>query len=117
MGTYEYSHANGETDTLQEGRWLAEAVLWTTWMHRGELKAESDGQLCLLDAKLFQDTVVAFEPCSGSFGPQIRATEFVNELNKDKLRVTDVGALTENAGGASAASTLRTSRAAFALQN
>jgi len=90
-GTFEYAHVNGEMVQLQAGRWLAEGVLWTSWMHRGELKAVTDGQLCLVDAKIFQETVIAFDMQAGGFNPVNRAADFVQELNRRRGDITDIG--------------------------
>eukprot|EP00928_Gymnodinium_smaydae_P055447 TRINITY_DN3898_c0_g7_i1.p1 TRINITY_DN3898_c0_g7~~TRINITY_DN3898_c0_g7_i1.p1 ORF type:complete len:929 (+),score=216.30 TRINITY_DN3898_c0_g7_i1:119-2905(+) len=65
---------------LTKGMWISEAALWTHWMHRGILTAQSDAQLCLVDAEKFADTVAQFD--IEDFNPKIYAQAFVNELNE-----------------------------------
>merc|ERR1712125_45128 len=41
---------------LHPGDWACEASLWTDWLHCGELSAQTECTIVLLDAVQFQDT-------------------------------------------------------------
>lgn len=43
------------------GSWIAEAALWTRWLHRGDALATEDCHFLILNAGSFQDLVVASE--------------------------------------------------------
>eukprot|EP00913_Durusdinium_trenchii_P022055 g20725.t1 len=49
-GNLEYMLPNGDVlkPRLREKAWLSEAVLWTTWWHRGEFKAIAPSQLAVM---------------------------------------------------------------------
>lgn len=64
---------------LNPGQWVAEAVMWTHWMHRGVLTATTDCRLCLLDAQKFGETVGAFD--HDGFNPKLYAAQYVKGLN------------------------------------
>merc|ERR1719343_981187 len=65
--------------TLTSGDWVAEATLWTHWMHRGILTATTDCRLCLVDSQKFSETVGTFD---NAFNPKVYAHEFVRVLNR-----------------------------------
>merc|ERR1719336_2019878 len=77
-GTLEYVHITGCSDHVSPGMWLAEPVLWVTWMHRGLLKASSECVLLELDAKTFQGIVGRFE--HPTFSPWHYAHAFLEVL-------------------------------------
>ncbi|CAJ1458313.1 unnamed protein product, partial [Effrenium voratum] len=52
-GSLEYTDSYGEVEVVDR-TWLAEAVLWTRWKHRGTLVAASDVKMAMLDANTFQ---------------------------------------------------------------
>ena len=55
-GEFDYVAKDDYKTVLQKDDWIAEAVLWVPWMHRGPLTAGKDhSTLCALDAKLFQE--------------------------------------------------------------
>lgn len=96
-GSLEYLPVDGsgfaaESTTCIAGNWLAEGVLWTTWMHLGVLRAVTDGRLCTLDAKTMQDIVGQVDHAD-LFEPRLYAAKFVGELNKrvsDGTRISDL---------------------------
>lgn len=79
-GTLQYTHDDGMISTVEKGRFLAEATLWTKWMHRGVLTATSDCRLCTLDATKFQ--VISGQFSQSYFNPKIYAAAFVDALNQ-----------------------------------
>jgi len=66
-------------ETLAAGQWVAEPVLWCTWMHRGMLRATSECTLLALDARCFQTIVSQYH--TQNFHPSDYAAEFVKHLN------------------------------------
>jgi len=78
-GLLEYTCAGGVFPLYAEN-WLSEGALWTHWMHRGKLKAVTDGRVCALDSNRFSDIVRTFE--HADFNPRFYAVQFVNALNK-----------------------------------
>jgi len=59
--------------------WISEAVLWTSWMHVGELTALTNCQLVLVDALAFHR--VAGQYPIADIDLQAYAQRFVDELN------------------------------------
>merc|ERR1740121_1582686 len=51
------------------------------WMHKGVLKATSEGRLCTLSAKVFQDIIVQFDHSHSDFDPKDYAIAYVERLN------------------------------------
>jgi hypothetical protein len=80
-------HAREES--LSQGFWLAEPVLWTHWAHRGDLIAKEDSRCLNLDAVQFSQTVLSFE--LNNFNPFQYAKNFLDKLNSTPpARVTDL---------------------------
>jgi len=80
-GTLEYIPLSGNVIEVFAAHWLSEAVLWTPWMHRGVLKATSEGRLCLLDAMRFQEIVGCFDHTPQQIDPKHYACNYVKHLN------------------------------------
>lgn len=81
-GTLEYTPSMGDAIVLTERQWIAEAVLWLQWVHRGQLKAITDIKLAKLDARKFQDIMERFkEVFPSGFNPQVYAHDFADHLN------------------------------------
>jgi len=83
-GQLEYCAAFGEVEQVGERDFLAEAVLWTRWRHRGTLVATSDAKMASLDANSFQEICEqAISKKNAACLPIIAyANEFVKELNE-----------------------------------
>lgn len=73
-GTLEYMHITGCADIVSPGMWLAEPVMWVSWMHRGLLKASGECVVLELDAAMFQGIVKRFD--HPSFSPWHYASKF-----------------------------------------
>ncbi|CAE8605010.1 unnamed protein product [Polarella glacialis] len=90
-GSLQYLDAYGEDTIVRERQWVAEAVLWTQWRHKGTLTAMSDVRLAMLNVETFQHI------CKGQmrkqsedgFNPRRYAAQFVEELNNSEC-VTDL---------------------------
>lgn len=90
-GSLEYTDSYGEVAPVGERRYLAEAVLWTHWKHRGTLTAVSDAKLAMLDAQGFRDICQRFMRRSEAALRIVRyASDFVDELNKQEFK-SDLG--------------------------
>lgn len=86
-GTLEYTDSYGEVTSVGEKRYLAEAVLWTNWKHRGTLTAVSDVKLAMLDAQGFFDLCQRFMRRSEAALKILGyATQFIDELNKSEFK-------------------------------
>lgn len=85
-GAMRYVTIYGDTLVLSTRQWIAEAALWTRWMHRGVLTGMADCRLYIIDARLFRDIVGQFEHLS--FDPRHYARAYVADLNK--LEVEDM---------------------------
>jgi len=98
-GTLRYVAAIDETETEvtadSASSWVAEATLWTHWMHRGILAAVSDARLLVVNAKDFQDIAIQF-PTPG-FDPKRYASDFVAQLNESE-NLTDLHSKPEEHG-------------------
>mmetsp|Transcript_54817 Transcript_54817/g.123427 ORF Transcript_54817/g.123427 Transcript_54817/m.123427 type:complete len:369 (-) Transcript_54817:11-1117(-) len=78
-----------EVSRQNRARWVAEANLWTTWMHRGKLQAKTDCRLLVIDAEQFQDTVSQFY--TSEMNPKQYAQEFVDGLNEiEQVELSDL---------------------------
>jgi len=67
------------------GDWVAEAVLWTNWIHRGTLRALVECRLLAVNAPDFMNIMVTFPSSHGAeyaktFVESLNQTEYVNEL-------------------------------------
>ncbi|CAJ1335513.1 unnamed protein product [Effrenium voratum] len=90
-GNLEYTLPNGEVlkPRLREKAWLAEAVLWTTWWHRGEFKAVTPSELAILRPGPFAE-VMKVHPRPWSYCRRY-AEVFVKHLNQINHKLlTDV---------------------------
>eukprot|EP00929_Paragymnodinium_shiwhaense_P038100 TRINITY_DN20193_c0_g1_i1.p1 TRINITY_DN20193_c0_g1~~TRINITY_DN20193_c0_g1_i1.p1 ORF type:complete len:1007 (+),score=246.49 TRINITY_DN20193_c0_g1_i1:164-3184(+) len=99
-GSYEYVNDKGENTTLPPGKWLAEAGLWTKWVHRGTFAATSDGRLCCLEAEVFQN--IASKSITPEVDPKQYAEEYLDLLNRmmnDGDEVNDMATGFENTIG------------------
>mmetsp|Transcript_72895 Transcript_72895/g.202238 ORF Transcript_72895/g.202238 Transcript_72895/m.202238 type:complete len:803 (-) Transcript_72895:123-2531(-) len=89
-GTLSYRMEDAtETTAMRAGQWIAEAVLWAEWTHRGQCKAVCDSRLCCLDAKTFQHIVGSFEHRE-TFDPRAYAMRFVDSLNSQVSEASDI---------------------------
>ncbi|CAJ1345915.1 unnamed protein product [Effrenium voratum] len=90
-GQLEYMDSYGEVAQVGERRYLAEAVLWTNWKHRGTLTAISDVKVAMLDAQGFRDICQRFMRRSEAALRIVRyASDFIDELNKQEFK-SDLG--------------------------
>jgi len=72
---------------VKKGGWAGEPVLWTNWMHRGSLRAESDCILLAVDAVRFQRIISPFPTQHAA----IYGDAFVENLNAASHReLTDL---------------------------
>jgi hypothetical protein len=62
---------------------IAEAVLWTSWRHRGWLKAKSNGEILMVDPKQFSE-LMHLHPKPWYLGMHY-GVDFVNYLNRINL--------------------------------
>lgn len=69
----------GISHSLGQGDWVAEAVLWTKWMHRGNFTVTADGKMCIVDAQHFHEIISTFQ--HRDYNPKFYALEFVKRLN------------------------------------
>jgi len=76
---------------VEDGQWLCEGALWTSFTHRGKLKAETECTLLLVNAPQFGEALMAFED---TWRPAADyAKGFVDNLNIQqdaKLDITDL---------------------------
>jgi len=82
IGLMQYMAISGKVTFLHEEEWVAEATLWTRWVHRGVLTAMAECRIFTIDAKKFQDIVGQFE--HPQFDPKAYAVTFVECLNSTK---------------------------------
>merc|ERR1719215_2477333 len=87
-GSCTYNSHTGTATHVSEGHWVAEASLWTQWMHRGVLTANANGRFCTVDAKLFQEIIGQFEHMD--FDPTDYAAESVSRLNHYESEISDL---------------------------
>eukprot|EP00932_Pfiesteria_piscicida_P011897 SRR837773.23152.p1 GENE.SRR837773.23152~~SRR837773.23152.p1 ORF type:complete len:360 (-),score=83.37 SRR837773.23152:16-1068(-) len=66
--------------TLRGGQWLSEAALWTSWVHRGELRAVTDCLLFALDASGFARVISSHKSAHNYAAAYAR--KFVEGLNR-----------------------------------
>jgi hypothetical protein len=85
-------HASKDLDALEdalEGEWICEAVLWTPWLHLGDLHAARESQLITINAAAFGDSVRQNKPMW--LGLRRYAEKFVRTLNKiEREDLTDL---------------------------
>jgi hypothetical protein len=56
-GKMRYICENTTNSRMQKGAWLLEAVIWVPWMSQGSLESASESSVCVLDARLFVESV------------------------------------------------------------
>merc|ERR1719148_93466 len=78
-GRLSYVQARGTLDSVDDGGWACEPVLWTTWEHAGSMRAKEDSNLLAIDALTFQKTVAKSE--SQGVAIYRYAVDFVAYLN------------------------------------
>jgi len=66
--------------TLSSGQWLSEAALWTSWVHRGELRVITDSFLFALDASGFARVISSHKVAHVLAASYAR--KFVETLNR-----------------------------------
>merc|ERR1712012_1137665 len=71
--------------------WVAEAVLWTTWTHRGTLQVLTDCRMLALDAARFANLMGTF-PTQHVVAYAERFVQHLNESCSDDV-LTDLGDL------------------------
>lgn len=91
-GTLQYESMSGMETEVDTGNYVAEATLWTPWMHRGMLTASSDCRLCVLDSKKFQEIAGSFHHSmvDPEIDPRAYAADFVSALNASDEELTDL---------------------------
>lgn len=89
-GVLEYTDSYQEMELVTEKMWVAEAAIWTTWKHQGNLVATNDVKLAVLDAQVFGDICRRWmKKMKSTFNPKLYACQFVESLNKQE-RLTDL---------------------------
>jgi len=74
---------------VSEGQWVAEAVLWTSWLHLGDLQAVTEGQAISIDAHRFGEAVLVYRPSWLAF--RMYAQRFVQAMNNiEQKDLTDL---------------------------
>lgn len=87
-GGLHYVAASADVFVVEERTWISEAVIWTTWMHRGQLTAQRECRLCIIEAPAFQQVVSKFE--HPDFDPRYYAAAFVKDLNSHLTDIVDL---------------------------
>lgn len=78
---------------VERSQWLCEAVLWTSWTHRGTLRAISEVRMLALNAEDFQNLFKA----SPDIHMSRYALAFVEVLNQmDRYALSDVGEVNDD---------------------
>merc|ERR1739848_334923 len=78
-----------EQQNVERGHWAAEASLWTSWTHRGLLKAQTSCRLLAIDSLKAVDHLITHRTPQGF--AQLYAKKYVEELNDARGDVTDIG--------------------------
>merc|ERR1711862_114376 len=93
-----------ESQNVSCGQWASEASLFTPWIHRGVLKAQTECRLLTVDAQRAVDHLITHRTSQGYAHKY--AMKYVEELNKAPLNaITDIGG--PNDGGPARAEALR----------
>jgi len=71
---------NGARETLQEGAWICEVVLWTDWYHLGDLCALTECQVVTVSASIFAQSVQTSAPLWSALRKY--AANFLDNLNQ-----------------------------------
>jgi CRP-like cAMP-binding protein len=93
-GTSEYTKRDSSGILIREkvkndDDWIAEPILWTTWVHRGLLTSLEDGDVLAVDATKF-GSVVRHNPTAHTFASAYahNFVKWLNDLHVDEL--TDI---------------------------
>jgi len=73
--------------TMFPGHWASEGVLWTNWLYCGELRADTETVLLLLNAAKFIEVSLAQQ--HGNFNPSSYGSTFVRALNEGRIHCSD----------------------------
>jgi hypothetical protein len=96
QGTMSYS-INGVTwEHVERDTWIAEHVLWTSWIFHGTLVAKTECQVTMVHAERFQELMLE-QPLDVAEGVDARdyAKEFMKKLrDTEEEERTDIGCLT-----------------------
>jgi len=87
-GRLQYGTA-GDFTKVMEAMWVAEAVMWTRWTHKGTLTAANDCRMCAFDAKKFMEICNEFDVEHHFFDPRHYAASFVEYLNSFPTAAVD----------------------------
>jgi hypothetical protein len=93
-GELEYRRPKFLTDTLEEGDWICEMVLWRPWEHHGTVKAVTESGLIELEATAFHSIVKETQTVhkvgeEDAIAYAFRATELLGEVEGDDLTDLD----------------------------
>merc|ERR1711920_990548 len=86
-GRLTYSRASDAPKTLAGNHWISEAVLWTTWTHRGTLRAMAETNLLSLDATQMGQIMITF--------PTRHSSEYAKSFVEDLNTIEDIKELTD----------------------
>jgi hypothetical protein len=88
-GLVKYKDCKEVTHHVDEGMWLAEAILWAPWVHHGQAKAQTESLLLFLQSARFQKCMQENRAALGS--PSHYARLFVEHMNGVKFEdLTDL---------------------------
>lgn len=80
FGSLEYEDPTGELISAGGRDVIAEASLWTAWIHRGRLMSKSETKMAALDATRLQEVMFRYRSVHGLY-PQLYAADFVEFAN------------------------------------
>eukprot|EP00930_Biecheleria_cincta_P001702 TRINITY_DN102815_c0_g1_i1.p1 TRINITY_DN102815_c0_g1~~TRINITY_DN102815_c0_g1_i1.p1 ORF type:complete len:767 (+),score=101.17 TRINITY_DN102815_c0_g1_i1:29-2302(+) len=85
-GECQYTLPSGDGMPLKNGSWLAEASIWTDWLHRGNLKAYTPCYTGLIEAQKFVAVMrVHPYPWTLSCRYAARFVQFLNRIDQKQL--------------------------------
>jgi hypothetical protein len=87
-GTLQYVALSGAMYEVRAIQWVAEAALWTLWMHMGAFTCTTECRLVKVDSESFRKIVIQFYV--KGFHPADYAQNFVSKLNKHMDEITDL---------------------------
>uniref|UniRef100_A0A7S1AEY5 Cyclic nucleotide-binding domain-containing protein n=1 Tax=Noctiluca scintillans TaxID=2966 RepID=A0A7S1AEY5_NOCSC len=90
-GELSYHQEVSVPERVGQDMWVAEAVLWTTWTHRGTLQVLTDCRMLALDAARFANLMGTF-PTQHVVAYAERFVQHLNETGSDDV-LTDLGDL------------------------
>lgn len=83
------SEFSPQSEMVLEGTWVAEAVLWTPWIHLGDLFALQESQIVVVDAMKFGEAVQIARPLLVAVSRY--AEKFLDTMNRvNKQELTDL---------------------------